>query len=32
VPIADGLLILGVGVAFFVVIEVEKQIRLGLRG
>ncbi len=32
VPLADGLLILGVGVAFFVLIEVEKQIRLGLRG
>jgi magnesium-transporting ATPase (P-type) len=32
VPLADGLLILGVGIVFFVLIEVEKQIRLGLRG
>jgi calcium-translocating P-type ATPase len=32
VPILDGLLILGVGVAFFAVIEIEKQIRLGLVG
>jgi hypothetical protein len=28
----DGLLIIGVGAAFFAVIEMEKQIRLGLRG
>jgi hypothetical protein len=31
VPLADGLLIVGVGVAFFALIEIEKQIRLGLR-
>ncbi len=31
VPLADGLLILAAGVAFFAVIELEKQIRLGLR-
>jgi calcium-translocating P-type ATPase len=30
VALADGLLILGVGVAFFAVLEIEKQIRLGL--
>jgi len=32
VPILDGLLIVGVGIAFFGIIEIEKQIRLGLRG
>ena len=32
VPLMDGLLILGIGVAFFALIEIEKQIRLGLRG
>jgi len=32
VPLWDGLLIIGVGAAFFAVIEMEKQIRLGLRG
>ncbi len=32
VPPADGLLILAVGAAFFAIIEIEKQIRLGLRG
>jgi calcium-translocating P-type ATPase len=32
VPFADGLLIVGIGVAFFAIIEIEKQIRLGLRG
>jgi len=32
VPLADGLLIVAVGAAFFAVIEIEKQIRLGLRG
>ncbi len=31
VPLADGLLIVGIGAAFFAIIEVEKQIRLGLR-
>ena len=32
VALADGLLIvgIGIGVAFFTVIEIEKQIRLGL--
>ena len=32
VPMADGLLIIGIGVVFFALIEIEKQIRLGLRG
>jgi calcium-translocating P-type ATPase len=32
VPFADGLLIVAVGIAFFALIEIEKQIRLGLRG
>jgi len=27
----DGVLIVGVGAAFFALIEIEKQIRLGLR-
>jgi len=31
VPLWDGVLIVGVGVAFFAVIEIEKQIRLGLK-
>ena len=31
VPLLDGLLIVGIGAAFFVLIEVEKQIRLGLQ-
>jgi len=31
VPLADGLLIVSIGAAFFAIIEVEKQIRLGLR-
>jgi magnesium-transporting ATPase (P-type) len=31
VPLMDGLLILAVGSAFFVLVEIEKQIRLGLR-
>jgi magnesium-transporting ATPase (P-type) len=30
-PLADGLLIVAVGVVFFIVIEIEKQLRLGLR-
>jgi magnesium-transporting ATPase (P-type) len=30
VPLADGVLIIGIGVAFFALIEIEKQIRLGL--
>ncbi|WP_198375958.1 HAD-IC family P-type ATPase [Neoroseomonas rubea] len=30
VPLADGLLIVAVGAAFFAMIEIEKQIRLGL--
>jgi hypothetical protein len=29
---ADGLLIVGIGVAFFAILEIEKQIRLGLKG
>jgi len=32
VPLADGLLIVAVGAAFFAIIEIEKQIRLGLEG
>ena len=32
VPLADGLLIVAVGAAFFALIEIEKQIRLGLKG
>jgi len=31
VPLADGMLIVALGVAFFALIEIEKQIRLGLR-
>ncbi len=31
VPFWDGVLIVGTGVAFFAVIEIEKQIRLGLK-
>jgi calcium-translocating P-type ATPase len=31
VPLADGFLIIAIGAAFFAIIEVEKQIRLGLR-
>lgn len=31
VPLLDGLLIVAVGAAFFAIIEIEKQIRLGLR-
>ncbi|TKA94834.1 HAD family hydrolase [Cereibacter changlensis] len=31
VPLMDGLLILAIGAAFFALIEIEKQIRLGLR-
>ncbi|MDP3196673.1 HAD-IC family P-type ATPase [Tabrizicola sp.] len=31
VPLFDGLLIVGIGAAFFALIEIEKQIRLGLR-
>jgi magnesium-transporting ATPase (P-type) len=31
VPLLDGLLIVGIGVAFFALIEIEKQIRLGFR-
>jgi calcium-translocating P-type ATPase len=31
VPVFDGLLIVGIGAAFFALIEIEKQIRLGLR-
>ncbi len=31
VPLADGVLIVAVGAAFFAIIEIEKQIRLGLR-
>ncbi|MFN3844813.1 MAG: cation-transporting P-type ATPase [Paracoccaceae bacterium] len=32
VPLTDGLLIVGIGIAFFAIIEIEKQIRLGLKG
>ena len=32
VPLADGVLILGIGAAFFALLEIEKQLRLGLRG
>jgi calcium-translocating P-type ATPase len=32
VPLMDGLLIMAIGAAFFAVIEIEKQIRLGLKG
>jgi len=32
VPLMDGLLIVTIGAAFFALIEIEKQIRLGLRG
>ena len=31
VPLRDGFLIVGVGAAFFAIIEIEKQIRLGLQ-
>ena len=31
VPMVEGLLIVGIGAAFFAIIEVEKQIRLGLK-
>lgn len=31
VPFWDGVLIVGIGAAFFAIIEIEKQIRLGLR-
>jgi magnesium-transporting ATPase (P-type) len=31
VSLSDGMLILGVGAAFLAIIEVEKQIRLGLK-
>jgi len=31
VPLSDGLLIVGVGAAFLAIIEIEKQIRLGLQ-
>jgi calcium-translocating P-type ATPase len=31
VPLADGLLIIGIGIAFFAIVEIEKQIRLVLR-
>jgi calcium-translocating P-type ATPase len=31
VPVFDGLLIVGIGAVFFALIEIEKQIRLGLR-
>ncbi len=32
VPLLDGFLIVGVGAAFFAIIEIEKQIRLGFKG
>ncbi len=32
VPLMDGLLMVAIGAAFFALIEIEKQIRLGLRG
>ena len=31
IPLMDGAIIVGIGVAFFALIEIEKQIRLGLR-
>ncbi len=31
VPLEEGLVIIGIGVVFFALIEIEKQIRLGLR-
>ena len=31
VVLFDGFLIVGIGVAFFAIIEIEKQIRLGLQ-
>jgi magnesium-transporting ATPase (P-type) len=31
VALADGVIIIGIGMAFFAIIEIEKQIRLGLR-
>lgn len=31
VPLADGMLIVGIGMAFFALIEIEKQVRLVLR-
>lgn len=32
IPFVDGLLVVALGVVFFTIIEIEKQIRLGLRG
>ncbi len=32
VPLLDGILIVAIGAAFFALFEIEKQIRLGLRG
>ncbi|MDO9526180.1 MAG: HAD-IC family P-type ATPase, partial [Gemmobacter sp.] len=32
VPLMDGVLIVAIGAAFFALIEIEKQIRLGLKG
>ncbi|WP_373503686.1 HAD-IC family P-type ATPase [Aestuariivirga sp.] len=32
VPLMDGILIVAIGAAFFAIIEIEKQIRLGLKG
>ncbi|MBU3995753.1 MAG: cation transporting ATPase C-terminal domain-containing protein, partial [Actinobacteria bacterium] len=32
VPFVDGLLITALGAIFFAIIEIEKQIRLGLKG
>ena len=31
VPLTDGLLIVAIGIAFFAIVEIEKQIRLGVR-
>jgi hypothetical protein len=31
VALADGMLIIGIGAVFFATLEIEKQIRLGLR-
>jgi magnesium-transporting ATPase (P-type) len=31
VPLADGVLIVAVGIVFFAIIEIEKKIRLGLK-
>jgi magnesium-transporting ATPase (P-type) len=32
VSLADGFVIVGIGLAFFAILEIEKQIRLGVKG